>query len=91
MTRQKITSLCLADLESAAIACLEKDCGARVTINLGTRKMVPDVCPSCGVAFDVKTRSVLIDLLNLYARPEVPSAKIILQVKKEEEKDAVKP
>ena len=87
MTSQKITTLCLTDLESAVIGCQDKDCGMRLSMKLGTRKQVPENCPSCGKPLDVKSRSILIEFLGFYCRPEVSSAKIEIQVRPETEKE----
>lgn len=86
MTSQKVTTLHLADIESAIIECNHEDCRARLSIKLGTRKQVPEKCPSCGEPFEVKTRSVLVELLGFYCRPEIRAAKVTLQLHPEDEK-----
>jgi hypothetical protein len=83
MTSQQITTLRLTDLESVVIRCQHKDCGAAVTMNLGTRKQVPENCPSCGKLFDVKSRIVLVALLEFYSRPEISDAEITIQMRQE--------
>jgi hypothetical protein len=81
MTSQQITFLRLADMESAVIRCQHKDCGTRVSMNLGTRKQVPENCPACGKLLDVKNRAILVALLEFYCTPGIPAAEIEIQLK----------
>lgn len=87
MTSQQITTLRLTDLESAVIRCQYKDCGARVSMNLGTRKQVPENCPSCGRHLDANNRSIFVALLEFYCRPEISTAEIDIQIRPENEKE----
>ena len=66
MTSQKITRLKLNDLESAIITC--EKCRAQVSLLLGTRGQVPELCPSCRTAFDDTLRRKLLELLEFYVR-----------------------
>lgn len=81
MTSQNTTTLLLDDMESAVIMCEGSGCGLQLGMRLGSRKQVPEKCPSCGEAFDPKKRSVLVELLNFYSGRDVHAAGIALHVR----------
>lgn len=83
MMTYKLTVLRLSDLESASIRC--ETCKAVITLRLGTREQVPQVCPACRQPFGEVLRKTLVDLLTFYVNLGEPKTwpKIELQIKSE--------
>lgn len=88
MTSYGVIKLRLDDLESAVITC--ERCKAQVSLLLGTRGQVPELCPSCRTAFDDTLRRKLLELLEFYVRlgkrEEYPPIEIQIRPETDKEK-----